>query len=217
MNFKVIEKCYDCNRKIKSCVCKYIKPINTFTKFVILMHPKEFKKTKNGTGHMTNKSLLNSSIYIGIDFSNHKKVNELIDNSENSCFLLYPDSNSLNLNTQNIENKNKNIVIFIIDSTWPCSRKIIKSSDNLQILQKVSFQHSKTSQFKIKMQPNKICLSTIESTLCVLELLNTQKVENIVDIELENFLNPFNEMVKYQLECANELNKKIRYKLPNII
>ena len=33
------------------------------------MHPKEFKKTKNGTGHFTNLSLKNCEIHIGVDFS----------------------------------------------------------------------------------------------------------------------------------------------------
>jgi hypothetical protein len=65
----------------------------------------------------------------------------------------------------------------------------------------------------IKTQPNQYCLSTIESTLCVLEQLNNQKIENISKKSLENFLNPFEKMVEYQVQCALDLND-IRYKLP---
>ncbi|MEA3289204.1 MAG: DTW domain-containing protein, partial [Campylobacterota bacterium] len=52
--------CYSCYRPKSSCMCEYTKPIATNTKFIILMHPKEFRKTKNGTGHFTHLNLSNS-------------------------------------------------------------------------------------------------------------------------------------------------------------
>ncbi len=68
-------------------MCKHIRQINTKTKFIILMHPKEFKKTKNGTGHFTNMSLSNSEIFIGINFSNHEKINSLINDVKMSVIF----------------------------------------------------------------------------------------------------------------------------------
>lgn len=170
------------------------------------MHPKEYRKTKNGTGHLTNKSLLNSEIHIGIDFSDNQKINNLIDNPNNECFLLYPGDDSIKLNTQKIETK-KEIILFILDSTWPCSRKMLRVSKNLQKLKKVSFESKKLSDFKIKTQPNNYCLSTIETTQYVLELLNSHKIENISINKINNFTKPFNEMVKYQIDCAKKEGK----------
>ena len=204
--------CYKCYRPKSSCICEHtIEPINTNTKFVILMHPKEFKKTKNGTGHMTNNSLDNCEIHIGIDFSNHKRVNELISSNEYNSYVLYPDLKSIKLNNEKLST-NKKSLIFIIDSTWPCSKKILRESTNLQKLTKISFEHGKSSQFKIKTQPNKYCLSTIESTLCVLEQLNNQSIENISQDKLNCFTNPFEKMVEYQLNCSNSENKNVRFK-----
>ena len=207
------EICYKCYRKKNLCICEHlINPINTNTKFVILMHPKEFRKTKNGTGHMTNNSLENCELYVGIDFTNHKRVNELLNNKTYEAFILYPDVNSIKLNTQKLPNEKK-ALIFIIDSTWPCSKKILRLSINLHNLRKVSFEHNKSSQFKIKTQPNQYCLSTIESTLCLLEQLNLQNIENIPSKSLENFLKPFEQMVDYQVKCAFDEND-VRYKIP---
>lgn len=207
------EVCYTCYRPKSSCVCQYtINPIDTNTKFVILMHPKEYRKTKNGTGHMTNNSLENCELYVGIDFSNHSRVNELLNDETYEAYILYPDINSIKLNTQKLPNEKKALV-FIIDSTWPCSKKMLRLSKNLHNLKKVSFEHDKSSQFKIKTQPNQYCLSTIESTLCLLELLNLQNVENISANSLENFLTPFEKMVEYQVKCAFDEND-IRYKIP---
>ena len=209
------EKCYKCYRPKSSCMCQYVNKIETKTKFIILMHPREFKKTKNGTGHFTHLSLPNSQIYIGIDFSQNKAINEIINNPSNSCFILYPGDDAIKLNKINISKKDKTDVIFIIDSTWACSVKMLRLSKNLHHLQRVSFEHTKSSAFKIKTQPNSYCLSTIESTLCVLELLNNNKIENIKQIDLNNFLRPFEKMVEYQFNCAIASgDETVRYKKP---
>ena len=220
-NFKMInenstrEKCYNCYRPKSSCMCSYVNKIQTNTRFIILMHPKEFRKTKNGTGHFTHLSLPNSEIFIGIDFSDHKKINSIIDDTKNSCYILYPDKNSINLNKQNIKEQNRSTVIFIIDSTWACSVKILRVSKNLHSLPRVSFEHTKSSAFKIKTQPNSYCLSTIESTLCVLEFLNIHKIESIKQNQFQNFLKPFEKMVEYQIKCSLESgDDSIRYKIP---
>lgn len=206
------EKCYRCYRPTTSCMCPHVKPIVTRTKFVILMHPKEFKKTKNGTGRLTHLSLPNSELYIDDDFSGHSAINALIEESGNLCYVLYPGKESLNLNTQKIEAAGKQIVIFIIDSTWACSVKMLRVSRNLQKLPKVSFTHSKMSQFRIKEQPEEYCLSTIESTLSVLELLDAQGAEKIEEGAFETFLDPFKAMVEYQIECASRSMENVRFK-----
>ena len=161
---------------------------------------------------MTNNSLENCELHVGIDFTNHKRVNELLHDKNYEPYVLYPDINSIKLNTQKLPSEKKALV-FIIDSTWPCSKKMLRLSTNLQNLKKISFEHDKSSQFKIKTQPNQYCLSTIESTLCVLEQLNNHNIENISSKSLENFLTPFEEMVEYQVKCAFDEND-VRYKIP---
>jgi len=166
------------------------------------MHPKEFRKTKNGTGHFTHLSLKNSEIFVGIDFSTQQKINEILTNKNNDCFVLYPSENSINLNEKSIDSSKKNKVLFLIDSTWPCSRAMLKASPNIDKLPKVSFTHTKRSRFIFKEQPQEYCLSTMESTLCVLELLNKHQIEEISSDALQSFLKPFHKMVVYQTAYA---------------
>jgi len=194
-------------------MCKYITPIETNTKFIILMHPKEFQKTKNGTGYLTHLSLPNSYIFKGIDFTNHQQINDIINNPNHNCFIMYPGENSIVFNNTNIQQENKTNVVFIIDSTWPCSKKILASSKNLHNLPRLSFTHTKSSQFKIKTQPKEYCLSTIESTLCILELLNYHNIESIKNEDLNSFLKPFEKMVEYQVKCSDTAGN-VRYKIP---
>lgn len=199
---KIREVCYACYRPSSSCMCKYIKPIETETRFIILMHPKEFKKTKNGTGHFTNLSLKNCEIHVGVDFSEHAIINQILSDTDNACYVVYPSDNSINLNRSKISKEKKNTVLFLLDATWPCSKSMLVHSPNLDTLEKVSFAHSNTSAFSFKKQPKEYCLSTIESTLCVLELLNEHKDENLDKESLDNFLLPFEKMVEYQVACV---------------
>ncbi|MDF1881940.1 DTW domain-containing protein [Sulfurimonas sp. MAG313] len=205
------DKCYTCFRPMSSCMCKYIKPIDTKTKFVILMHPHEFKKIKNGTGHFTHLSLTNSELYINTSFINHKKVNDLLKN--NNCYVLYPSTVSIVLNDNPLPTNDKDNVIFLIDSTWHNAKKLLRDSPNIQELPKVSFTHTKASEFKIKEQPMELCLSTMESTLCVLELLTLQGNEKLSVTQLKGFLEPFTKMVEYQLECIKVEKKSPRFRI----
>jgi DTW domain-containing protein YfiP len=205
--------CYTCYRPLSLCLCSHVKPIMTKTKFIILMHPKEFKKTKNGTGRLTHLSLPNSQLYIDVDFSHHNAINAILNDENNLCYVLYPSKNSVNLNTQKIAVEGKQLCIFIIDSTWPCSVKMLKLSRNLQSLPKLSFTHSKTSQFQIKEQPADFCLSTIESTLTILELLTVQEIETLQKEQFNHFLDPFLAMVDYQLHCiSHSTQESVRFR-----
>ncbi len=191
-------------------MCEHIHNVKTKTKFVILMHPKEFKKVKNGTGHLTHLALQNSELFVGVDFSNHQKINEIIESYDS--YVLYPSKEALNISRTNPHSK-RDMAIFIIDSTWSCSVKMLRESKNLQALRHMSFDSVKLSQFKIKQQPAEFCLSTIESTLSVLELLNKYEIENIEKNDLEEFLNPFEQMIEYQQQIiANPISNAVRFK-----
>jgi DTW domain-containing protein YfiP len=210
------EKCYRCYRPQVSCMCQYINTVETKTKFVILMHPKEFKKTKNGSGRLTHLALPNSELFIGLDFSYHDKINELIENPLNSCYVLYPSSDSLVLNSlEKSYHDKKNLVIFLIDSTWACSKKILRLSKNLHSLPYMSFYHDRCSEFKIKEQPAEYCLSTMESTHVVLELLSKNGYETLKDEALKSFLNPFHKMIDFQLDKLSDTSDTPRFKVSN--
>ena len=195
-------------------MCSYIKPFDTNTKFVILMHPKEFKKVKNNTGFFTKESLKNAELFIGIDFSNHNRINEIIATHES--FILFPSEEAINLSITNPQADKvvkKDMAIFLIDSTWACTKKIFNDSKNLQKLAHMSFESSRESQYQIKEQPQSNYLSTIESTHVVLELLNQWKIESLSDARLDNFLNPFFKMIEYQKELiANPKSHAVRFR-----
>ncbi|MDA7816596.1 DTW domain-containing protein [Sulfurimonas sp.] len=206
------EKCYKCYRPQSSCMCSYINSFDTDTKFVILMHPKEFKKVKNNTGHFTHQTLKNSELFIGVDFSDHNRINEIISTHES--YILFPSVDAINLSESKPTCKNdKAMAIFLIDSTWACTKKMFNESKNLRSLRHMSFSTKRTSEYKIKIQPQKEYLSTIESVHVVLELLNDKKVESIEQDSLDGFLKPFYMMIEYQQKLIeNPKSNSVRYR-----
>ncbi|WP_101907787.1 tRNA-uridine aminocarboxypropyltransferase [Tenacibaculum dicentrarchi] len=202
-------KCYKCMMPSSSCICKYINRSQTKTRFIILMHPKEYKKERNGTGRMTNLQLENSEIIVGVDFTNNKRVNEILTEEKNSSYLLYPGEDTFNLSVREssdiISFMGDNPHIFILDGTWPCARKMLKLSKNLQKLKRVSFDNKIKSKFTIKQQPAPLCLSTIESVYTVLNLLNQSELEQC---DTKDFLVPFEKMIDHQIKCMVDTNNK---------
>ncbi|MCK9491705.1 MAG: DTW domain-containing protein [Sulfurimonas sp.] len=191
-------------------MCNEVCITQTKTKFVILMHPKEFKKVKNGTGHLTHLSLKNSELFVDVDFSEHRRVNEIIETYDS--YILYPSKDAINL-TKKVPESQKDMAIFVIDSTWSCSLKMLRESKNLQALKHMSFDAVKLSRFEIKKQPSDYCLSTIESVLSVLELLAKHNKEEMSSSDFEEFLNPFKKMIEYQQKIiSNPLSNAVRFK-----
>jgi DTW domain-containing protein YfiP len=195
------KNCYKCMRPSSTCICKHISPVQTKTRFIILMHPKEYKKEKNGTGHMTALQLENSEIIVGVDFTNNNRVNEILTKENSRSFLLYPGKDNFNLSVRKSSElrpfMGENPNLFILDGTWPCARKMLKLSKNLQQLKRVSFDNEIKSKFIFKQQPEPLCLSTIESVYTVINLLKEGALEQC---ETKDFLIPFEKMIEYQVE-----------------
>lgn len=196
-------------RPSSTCICEHVNPRETKARFIILMHPKEYNREKNGTGHMTKLQLENSEIIVGVDFTKNKRVNDILNNQENSSFLLYPGKDNFNLSLRNGSEMTtflgNNPNIFILDGTWPCARKMLKLSTNLQQLKRLSFDNKIVSKFIIKQQPDALCLSTIESVFTVLNLLKEGGIEQC---DTEGFLIPFEKMIEYQLGYILDPNNK---------
>lgn len=166
--------CYRCYWPEPLCWCGSITPMATRTKFVILMHPHEFKRIKANTGRLTHLCLADSEIHIGESFENHEAVQALLNEPKNHPVLLYPgrealdlskvDLNDRQLATLNSQLKSRRLVVFLLDATWRLVRPMLRLSPSLQRLPRIMFSNAAPSRYVIKRQPEPGCLSTLEAT-----------------------------------------------------
>lgn len=188
--------------------------METRTRFVFLMHPKEFKQEKAATGRLTRLCLANSELHMGMAFDGHEAVNDLLADSRNHCVLLYPGREAVNLSaataTPELENlrttlATKRLVVFLLDATWAGARKMLRLSPRLQALPRIMFTPSAPSRYVIKQQPQEGCLSTLEA---VHELLTVLQRQALDDYPLpDQLLGVFARMQQFQLECAADPNR----------
>ncbi|OGS35894.1 MAG: hypothetical protein A2293_17155 [Elusimicrobia bacterium RIFOXYB2_FULL_49_7] len=173
------DRCLQCNRSRATCFCGFVKPFDTQTRFVLLMHPKEFKRQKTGTGRLTRLSLRHSEIIMGCDFSADDRVRRLLADPGYYPVLLFPGPGSLNLSQGHALTppEGKTLLIMVIDGTWAMAKKIIRFSDNLRALPRIHFTPSVLSRFHIKRQPAAHCVSTIEAVYYLLDILDRQGME----------------------------------------
>ncbi|HEX2862520.1 MAG TPA: tRNA-uridine aminocarboxypropyltransferase, partial [Lacunisphaera sp.] len=120
--------CYKCYWPRQHCWCGSVTPMPSRTKFVILMHPYEFKRIKANTGRLTHLCLADSELHIGESFDAHEAVQALINDPRNYPVLLYPGRDALDLSaaakgdpqlaTLGRQLEQRRLLVFLLDATW---------------------------------------------------------------------------------------------------
>lgn len=196
--------CFRCFRPLKNCFCSHIRAFDPQMKVVLLMHPMEARKEKVGTGRLTHLTLKNSEIIAGVDFSDNPRVIQLLSDQRYFPIVLYPGDSAVNISDGPMDTSTlgKRIpLLFVIDGTWPCAKKMMKLSRNINSLPRICFTPTVRSRFDVKFQPNEMCLSTIESIhffLTEWERMGHASYEG----EQEGLIHIFDKMVEFQKGCA---------------
>jgi len=199
------EMCYRCFWAKAHCWCASIEPVPTRTRFVLLMHPKEFKHEKAATGRLTHLCLAESEIHMALECDTHPAVQAILRDPANFPVLLYPGEGARNLSRGELtaaDLAGRRLVVLVLDATWNCARKMLKLSPSLQRLPRVVFTASSTSRYVIKRQPQAGCLSTLEAvheTLLALERHGLDRYERP-----EQLLAVFDRMQQFHIDCARD-------------
>lgn len=216
--FKREQTCWRCYWLKEHCLCPRIKPFATEARFVILMHTMEARREKLGTGRVTHAALANSEIIVGVDFTHDARVNALMADPENHCVALYPGEKSLDVSRgdvgplHDVKRSGKRLVVFLIDGTWQCAKKMMKLSENVRRLPRVSFAPERRSIFHIKQQPADFCLSTLESIHCFLDHAHDRGLESLPARPQDNLIEVFRHMIDFMLKCALDPDKRPSYR-----
>lgn len=216
----VAEKCLRCFRPLSTCYCRHITPVETGVKFVFLMHPKEAYHQHTGTGRLASLSLPDSEIIVGVDFTQNKRLNSLLDNNHYFPLVLYPADDAYTAQSVELRQAlrqvgggeregaqpvgpaaaSKTLLVIVVDATWFFAKKMLRLSPNVRSLPKLSFQRQYQSEFTFKRQPAAGCVSTIESCY---HLIRELQAAGLVDVAVDPspLMSVFRRMVDFQLEA----------------
>jgi DTW domain-containing protein len=194
--------CRMCNRSRATCFCKYATSFETNTRFIILMHPKEFKRQRTGTGRVTRLSLVNSEIIVGAEFAGDTRLNAALSDAAYFPLLLFPGLSAIHAGSAEFQSLvlDRRPLVVIIDATWASARKMLRLSPNLQSLPRLTFGEGDRSKFIIKRQPNALALSTIEAAYRLLGELDTNGYETLAGRH-HSLMQTLDAIVAFQREC----------------
>ena len=195
--------CFDCFQPKAHCFCAEVRKFDPRIRFVILIHPKE-RKRSIATGRMSHLSLENSRLISGVDFSECKEIDRIVANPGVHAVVMYPGKGSANLSGISIAERaslfpaGKELVVFVIDGTWATARKMIRSR-NLQTLPRICFTPTAPSRFRVRRQPAPGCYSTVEAIHATIELLGPTRGFALEERRHDGLLALFDKMVERQV------------------
>lgn len=199
------ERCMKCFKPVSTCLCKYTKELDTGIKFVFLMHTKEAKRQRTGTGNIAHISLKDSEIIVGLEFTHNQRLQELLHDPKYYPVMMYPGEEAWTAKKEGLKDAigNRTLLVLILDATWFCARKIIQHNPFLLELPRISFYGDYRSIFTFKHEPKPEYISTIES--CYYFIKEMQEIDFVdKSINPEPMMDAFKQMIKIQLQAENE-------------
>jgi DTW domain-containing protein YfiP len=168
--------------------------VPTRTRVVILQHPRESSVPIN-TARLAELGLPNAERHVGIEFGESPRVRELLSNGEAPAILLYPGEGAQSLAREPPAGP---VTLVVIDGTWWQARKLVRKNPELASLPRYGLEPAEPSRYRIRREPAKHCVSTIEAIVEALGYLEHDTPG------LRDLLGPFDAMVEHQLRFARE-------------
>ncbi len=194
--------CLKCLRADSICQCAQIVPFQTEQEWLILMHPREFRKAI-GTGRMTIQTITPSTLLVGSSFDEDVALLALLHQPDRFPVLVYPGPQATWLSTTTnhwMPPAGKKLLFVLLDGTWPCAKSLLRKSPlTLGKLPQIAFRPRTPSQYLIRRQPEEECLSTLEAVHELIDLCDQSGIAPAPPGRAhDRMLNLFKEMVQRQ-------------------
>lgn len=191
---KMRDKCSNCQRPVPVCWCSALppQPLVPKSRVILLQHPAEEKRALR-TAPMLSVGLAPGKclIYKGKKFPKFDSELEEILSAKNSI-LLYPSATSIPMEQLDLTEGPFNLIL--IDGTWPQAKAIYTSSTILHNMRQVKLISSGNSSYVIRTQPTDGCLSTLETAIEALSILERD------DSYRQQLLRPLHALCQFQLD-----------------
>lgn len=190
--------CDGCSRPVAVCLCSHIARVSTRTRVLILQHPRE-STVPIGTARLAELSLGNSERHVGVEFAGVPGVERALGDASAPPVLLFPGGGARDLAT---EPPSGPVTLVVIDGTWWQAAKLFKKNPWLASLPRYGLNPATPSRYRIRREPARHCMSTIEAIvqgLCILEGDSSLATR---------LLAPFDALVEQQLSFAERQQRR---------
>lgn len=159
-------RCRRCHRAASHCLCDGLPSVDNRTDVVILQHPRE-RFHPAGSAPIARLGLRHCRVEVagdGADGLAHRSLD-----LPGRTALLYPHDGAVDLETLAPGRRPERLVV--LDGTWPQSRRLYFENPWLGALPHVTFRTDRESAYRVRRPPRREHLSTIESIVAALRIL----------------------------------------------
>ncbi|NHZ98348.1 tRNA-uridine aminocarboxypropyltransferase [Massilia sp. CCM 8734] len=159
--------CALCARPAAACICRWIRPVASDVRLLILQHPLEVSNAK-GSARLLHLSVAGSTLVAGEVFD-PAQLSALLDVEGRQAVLLYPDTpddRSLGMPTPplGLLGAPGKLLLVVLDGTWRKSRKMLYLNPLLHALPRLPLSDMPPSHYRIRKAHAPDQLSTLEAT-----------------------------------------------------
>lgn len=190
-----------------ACLCGRIEKQANQVRLIVLQHPDE-ASNKKATAIIAELGLQQYQLWQGEDFTQHVGLSCLLADKKNKVGVLYPPEGA-ELLVEGLPARAEIEYLIVIDATWRKARKIWQLNPQLHSLRVLTFANSRSSDYRIRKEPEAGFLSTVESIVYALRMLegSPQAYQVLLDL--------FGEMIDFQIEQMGEDIYKQNYPTDN--
>ena len=181
------EQCYRCFKPKSGCVCARITPVPNKVGVTVLQHPRE-RFHPLGTARFVELGLESSRVVPAMGGA--RPLLRPIDLPPGAG-LLYPSADARDLATLPPSERPAHLVV--LDGTWSHASSLYRENPWLSALPHFRLEPEQPSNYRLRLEPSEECLSTIESTVAALRILEPQTTG------LDALLAAFDSMIDDQL------------------
>jgi DTW domain-containing protein YfiP len=168
---KLYESCNKCGIPVINCIWNAVPQVTTTAKIWILSTEREFHRPSNTARLLKLMNPESTELILWERVSIPNKLIEHIDNKNYETYLLFPsDDDDLSKDIVDFNRSVKTPSFIILDGTWKEARKILRKSDCLKKLPRISLNPTHNSEYTLRKGATEGELCTIEAAMEVFKL-----------------------------------------------
>jgi DTW domain-containing protein len=191
--------CYRCDKPSSMCLCSQLTPIHNEVGVRVLQHPQE-RRHPIGTTRLLRLGLADVRVHV-VRLSGKSAATPPVDLPAGAG-LLYPSADARDLASLAVDDRPSQLVV--IDGTWTQAHRLFRDNPWIAALPRFRLPVGEGSRYRIRAEPRLECLSTVESVVVALRLLQP-------DLRgTETLLSAFDAMIDTQIEASAQRSPSTR-------
>ena len=189
---RLYESCNKCGLPILNCICNIVPKIKTKSKIWILSTEREFRRPSNTARILKLVNPESTELILWERTNEPEKLIEYIKSEEYEIYILFPiESDVLSEKKFEYKSSERTPAFIILDGTWKEAGKILRKSDYLKKLPRISINPIHKSEYTLRRGASEGELCTIEAAIEVLKLNyefeNAQLIKGVFNLFIKSF------------------------------